>query len=324
MIQVKLKLLKAIDDDNEISQRALALITDVSLGKVNSMIKDLEEENKIERFVVGRKTKYKVTPLGKEYLEEAFSDIKNTKLTINRENTNKKVKIAVILAAGKQRDFDIPVGCLSLGNETIIERNISVLKEAGIEKIILITGYKNEEYKWLFKDSKIIEVINSDYENTGTMASLEKAKSHIDDDFILIESDVIYEKKALNKIVKSKNRDCILITPVTGIGDEAFVEIRDNYVYKMSKDIHQFNKIDGEMIGITKISSNLFALMLKEFSNNKNPYINYEYTLLDVGRNYNIGYERVTNLIWGEVDTKEQYEVMLNDILRKIKEKENK
>ena len=49
-----------------------------------------------------------------------------------------------------------------------------------------------------------------------------------------------------------------LFTNESGSGDEAFVEIRDNHLFKMSKDIHQFNRIDGEMIGLTKISYKLY------------------------------------------------------------------
>ena len=35
----------------------------------------------------------------------------------------------------------------------------------------------------------------------------------------------------------------------------------------MSKDVHQFNKIDGEMIGISKISYKVFDKMLAQFKN---------------------------------------------------------
>ncbi|MDM0999038.1 LPS biosynthesis choline kinase, partial [Clostridium perfringens] len=73
----------------------------------------------------------------------------------------------------------------------------------------------------------------------------------IDDDFILVENDLVFESRAVEQIIKNDNRDCVLITNESGSGDEAFVEIRDGYLFKMSKDVHQFNKIDGEMIGIS-------------------------------------------------------------------------
>lgn len=91
------------------------------------------------------------------------------------------------------------------------------------------------------------------------------AKDYIDDDFLLIENDLIFEKRAIKELAESLNRDCILFTNESGSGDEAFVEIRDNHLFKMSKDIHQFNRIDGEMIGLTKISHKLYTMMLEEF-----------------------------------------------------------
>lgn len=90
----------------------------------------------------------------------------------------------------------------------------------------------------------------------------------------------------------------------------------------MSKDIHQFNRIDGEMIGVSKISYKLFQLMLKEFANNENPYMNYEYTMLDVARNYNVGYLKINDLAWGEIDNDEQYDRIRRYIYPIIKRKE--
>ena len=105
------------------------------------------------------------------------------------------------------------------------------------------------------------------------MASLAKAKELIDGDFILLENDLVFEEYAIKTVVESSiHRDCILITNESGSGDEAFVEIRNNYLFKMSKDIHQFNKIDGEMIGISKLSFELYKMMLEEFRKCKSIY----------------------------------------------------
>ena len=138
----------------------------------------------------------------------------------------------------------------------------------------------------------------------------------------IVENDMIFEDRVIEKLINNKNRDCIVLTTESGSGDEAFVEIRDGYLYKMSKDIHQFNRIDGEMIGVSKISYKLFELMLKEFASNENPYINYEYTMLDVARNYNVGYLKINDLIWGEIDNDEQYERVKKYIYPIIKRKE--
>ena len=154
------------------------------------------------------------------------------------------------------------------------------------------------------------------------MYSLAQVRNVISDDFILLENDMIFEERAIEEILKNDNRDCMIITSESGSGDEALVEIRDGYVYKMSKDIHQFNKIDGEMIGISKISYEVFKKMLELFEDNKNPYLDHEYALMDIARDYKVGYIKPDNLVWAEIDNEEHYRRVIKYIYPKLKRKE--
>lgn len=321
MLEANFKILKEIKNNNLVTQRELAKNTGVSLGKVNSVLKEFDEEGYIKRLLKSNKVRYEITELGEKVLIEGLNIVIDTKLSINEKNEKvTSIKEAVILAAGKQRDFDKPTGSLIIDSETIIERTIRLLTNFGIEKIIVITGYENEILRKIIEPYKnVTSVYNKNYINSGTMKSLACAENIISGDFILIESDLLFEERAIKSVLDEKERDCVLITDVSGIGDEAFVEIRNNYLYKISKDIHQFNKIDGEFVGVTKISFNLYNLMLNEFRDNENKLVNYEYILLDVSRKYDIGYVKVDNLIWGEVDNLYQYEKIKRKILPLIK-----
>ena len=59
-------------------------------------------------------------------------------------------------------------------------------------------------------------------------------------------------------------------------------------LFRISKDIHQLNRIDGEMIGLSRISLALYRKMLEYFSDNQNPMLNYEYVIENIGRIYQI------------------------------------
>lgn len=323
MLTYEVEILKILNDEENISQRKLAERLDISVGKVNSLLKELLNREYITKVDIDkRNVKYEVTEAGIALLENSLDKIKNTKLAIHKDKFY-KVKQAVILGAGGKGSFGKPAGFLEIEEFKIIDRIIESLKSNGIEKIVIVNGYKKEYYENLAeKDSSIVCVTNSNYKWTGTMSSLELAKEHINDDFILVENDLVFESRAVEQIIKNENRDCILITNESGSGDEAFVEIRDGYLFKMSKDIHQFNKIDGEMIGISKISYKLFKMMLEEFKYNINPYMNYEYTMLDVARNYKVGYEKINDLVWGEIDNKEQYEKVKKHIIPMIRRRE--
>ena len=322
MLEDKLELLKALNDNFNINQRELAKRTNMSLGKVNAVLKEFTIEGFIDRITNNRGTLYKVTEKGMKFLEENIASAKSTRLKLHEEE-KKIVKQAVILAAGRTEEFDRPVGLLEIEDFKLIDRTLNILKENGITKIVIVTGYESQYYEECFKNSKNIILVKSDtYKWTGTMHSLSLAKDYIDDDFLLIENDLIFEKRAIKELAESPNRDCILFTNESGSGDEAFVEIRDNHLFKMSKDIHQFNRIDGEMIGLTKISYKLYTMMLEEFKGNVNPYLNYEYVLLDVARNYNIGFVKIDDLAWGDADSNKEYEKIKNYLYPTIRRRE--
>ena len=322
MLEDKLEILKALNDNFNINQRELAKRTNMSLGKVNAVLKEFTIDGFIDRITNNRGTLYKVTEKGMKFLEENIASAKSTRLKLHEEE-KKIVKQAVILAAGKAEQFGKPVGMLEIEDFKLIDRTLNILKENGITKIVIVTGYESKHFEDCFKSSKNIILVKSDtYKWTGTMHSLSLAKDYIDDDFLLVENDLIFERKAIKELAESENRDCILFTNESGSGDEAFVEIRDNHLFKMSKDIHQFNRIDGEMIGLTKISYKLYTMMLEEFKGNVNPYLNYEYVLLDVARNYNIGFVKIDDLAWGDADSNKEYEKIKNYLYPTIRRRE--
>lgn len=318
----RFKILKYISEDSTLNQRGLAEKSEISLGKINSLIKECSEDELVSRVVDNKESKYIITEKGLEQLEKSLKQVKSTRLILNEES-EVKVKVAVILAAGKRDEFNKPSGCLNVEDFTLIERSIRVLKENGIEKIIMITGYKEAYYKEILKNEECITFItNNKYKWTGTMQSLFLAKEYINEDFILVESDLIYESKAIVGMINSAKRDCLLITNESGSGDEAFVQIKEECLFKMAKDIHQFNKTDGEMIGISKISYKMFTMMLKEFEGNINPYLNYEYLILDISRNYKVYCLKIDDLAWHEIDNLKDYKNVKYNLYPRIKRKE--
>lgn len=319
----KLDILKALNEDNFLSQRAIAKKLDISLGIVNSTLKEFVDDEILIYKRISNKVKYSFTEKGINYLASSINESRDIKIKFSNENEHIQVKQAVILAAGVCRDFNKPVGLLHIEDDlTLIDRNIKILRENGIQDITIIVGYKKEYYENIKNKYNITLITNDKYKWTGTMSSLSLAKNFIYEDFLLIENDILFEERAISTILKNKNSSCLLITSETGSYDEAFVEIRNGFLYKISKDIHALNKIHGEMVGICKISYEVFEKMLEEYKVNENSYINYEYLLFDVARCYNIGYEKIDDLIWFEIDNMMHYKNVKNYVYPALKRRE--
>lgn len=320
---IEFKILEAISKSQNLSQKSIARICNISVGKVNYMINNLLEKGLLEVDKRKKKHQYVVTKDGLKFLKDELDYLQDTKVTIHKEK--RQVRNAVILAAGSKTELEKPACLIPIHGTTLLERTIGILKRNGIENIVIVTGYKSDSFKnlpFLKEEASISLVSNSQYMWTGSMSSLAMTKDYIDDDFLLLEDDIMIEEFAVKRLLESKERDCVLVTKESGSGDEGFIEIRNNYLYKITKDIHQLNKIDGEMIGITKLSKAVYDEMLEYFESNQNPYMNYEYMLLDVSRKINIGYLKIADLIWYEIDNKQQLQTVNDKIYPMLLRKE--
>ena len=104
---------------------------------------------------------------------------------------------AIILAAGLGSRFkDITKkehkSLLKIGGKPNLERTIEYLKEAKVEKIIIVVGYLKEKFDYLKeKYGDIIEfVYNDKYREYNNIYSFYLAEKYFGDSFI-VEADVV-------------------------------------------------------------------------------------------------------------------------------------
>ena len=95
--------------------------------------------------------------------------------------------------------------------------------------------------------------------------SLAILENELKEDFILLESDILYEVYGLIKTINFEGQDCVLLSGKTNSGDECYVEVRDDNLYKISKIRTDIEEIYGELVGISKISLNLYREMIKAY-----------------------------------------------------------
>ncbi|MGL5869557.1 winged helix-turn-helix transcriptional regulator, partial [Clostridium chrysemydis] len=310
------KILQVIQENEEISQRGIAAHSGISLGKVNYIMRDAIKKEYIKKEKCGNKIKYCITDKGFEVIKENIETLKEDVILISRDS-DKKVKNAVILAAGFQKEFEYTPAGLKVIGGSVIQNAVSKLKRNGIENIYIVTGYGEEKIKADLKDEKNITFISSkNFKETGSMTSLALIDEYIDDDFILLEGDILFEERALIELLNSNKRECIVLTETSGSGDEEFVQSKHGYIFKLGKDIHQFNRVDGELVGISKISYKLYQLMMREYKENMNPLLNYEYILLDVSKDFKVFCLKLEGLDWGEIDNLEQYNLVKDKIFK--------
>lgn len=231
---------------------------------------------------------------------------------------------AVILVARKEKDSSIPYPLMPYNErECLVDRTLSILRECGYEKILLVVGYRSELFDSYKTNDDVTIVVNEDYEFTSSMGSLAIVKDLIDQDFLLIEGDTFYEKHLIEQLTKTSHSCCLTMTEETGSGDECYVETKQGFVTKITKDRHRICNIEGELIGVMKLSIDVYHKMLDLYSRSTNPLLNYEYLMMDVTDTIDRPVMRFKNLIWGDVDTIEDFKRLQKEIYPTLRRKED-
>ena len=184
---------------------------------------------------------------------------------------------AIIIAAGvgsRLGDLtkELPKPLVDVNGKSIIERQISSFRKAGIDDIILVIGPFAEKY--LFKNVKYINEKKSFSHNI--LHSLIEAKSEMTDDVIISYGDIIFEDSIIQTLLDSKNGVGLAIDlewekmyqnkPKNIVDKVCNVFIANNQITKIGYKENlgePDKKTVGEFIGLAKFSKKTIGDFLK-------------------------------------------------------------
>ena len=130
--------------------------------------------------------------------------------------------IAVIMAGGKGTRIqsinkEVPKPMITILNKPILEYEIEVLKNQGIKDIILVVGYLKEVITDYFKNGEKFGV-NISYieenEPLGTAGALYYLKNELNEDFLLLNGDILFNID-INKFYLAHKKNNCLVTILT-------------------------------------------------------------------------------------------------------------
>ncbi len=222
------------------------------------------------------------------------------------------IDTAVILAAGLgsrlgDHKENQPKAFVKIGGETLIERSLRLLIDRGVDSIFIGTGYKHEFFDALAsKYPQVSTSKNPDFSDTGSMYTLYLMRSLINKPCLLLEGDLLYEPAALDWVMNDSHDDVILASDATRSGDEVFIEVDGrNLLVAMSKDMNLLTQINGELVGISKLSTAGLKAMA-DFAETKylenRLDIHYEDAMVGAASTHKLFVKVVKDLAWCEID----------------------
>lgn len=176
-------------------------------------------------------------------------------------------KTAVILAAGRgsrmgNLTLDCPKCLLPLAGKPMLQWQLDALHNAGINRIILVAGYKEEKLQGEFK-----KILNPRWAETNMVHTLLLSFPHLTDDETLLVSyaDIVYRQEHVERLQNMEGDICLtydadwetlwrLRQTDPLIDSETFRE-RNGHLLEIGKKPHVLSDIQGQYMGLLKFSS---------------------------------------------------------------------
>lgn len=146
---------------------------------------------------------------------------------------------AIILAAGMGRrlgEFTSQnTKCMvEVNGMRLIDRMLLQLSQLDFSKIVIVTGYEGKKLRDYietnYSNLNLVFVENKIYDKTNNIYSLWLAKDYlIQEDTILLESDLIFDDQVLLSVVKSCFENCALVAKYEPWMDGTMVKIDDDF-----------------------------------------------------------------------------------------------
>lgn len=155
--------------------------------------------------------------------------------------------IGIILAAGigsrlRPLTDTLPKCLVNVHGIPILQYQLDAFKTAGINKLVVATGYLSEKVKAYlderlntFFDFSIVE--NKKFSTTNNMYSLWLTKNIVNDDVILTNGDVIYDPWILHSLCSTKQENSIAVDTGVYIDENMKIEVNNGNVVRISKTI---------------------------------------------------------------------------------------
>ncbi len=229
--------------------------------------------------------------------------------------------IALILAAGMASRLrpltdSRPKCLLTVGTRCLLQRTVDSIKAAGIEELVIVTGYRGEMIRSFveenYPDLKVTFINNEDYQTTNNIYSLWLARQEVAGrDFLLLDSDILFDGAIIRRLLDTKGT-CLAVNSHK-LGEEEIKVITDqeNQVVEISK-VCSIDKAIGESVGIEKMlapySEALFNELEKMIEGEKQVDIFYERAferLIPQGHMFKV--VDTTNIFSIELDTVEDF-----------------
>lgn len=216
-----------------------------------------------------------------------------------------------------------PKCLMDVGGVTLLERHLVHCERNGAARITVVVGHLREmieqEIARVDCSTPVRTVMNEAYRQ-GSIVSLGTGLEGIDDDVIFMDTDVLYHPLVLSRLFESRNRSCLLIdSTAEESGEEMMVGVTGDRACVIARRVSPLGTFDlmGESVGFFRVAREHLSDLRRAIErtlDEKGPNVEYEDSLNLLFQDVPVGFERVDDLAWTEIDFAEDLRRAREDI----------
>jgi len=173
----------------------------------------------------------------------------------------------IILAAGQGERLrpltkNLPKCMVNLFGKSILERQIDIFRNLGIDDISVVTGYCNDKINL----DKIQKFENKNFMTTNMVESLFTAEEKLNDSVIVSYGDIIFEPSIIQSLINSRHNISVIIdknwkdlwnvrfeNPLDDA--ESLVLDKNELILELGQKVENIDNIQGQFIGLMKFQN---------------------------------------------------------------------
>ncbi len=222
---------------------------------------------------------------------------------------------AIILAAGVSRrlgpfTLNKPKCLLKFEGHSILEYQLRLLKDVGIDDISIITGYRETTIRKAV-GIRAQCIYYPEFSATNNLYTLRYCRHLLDRSTVILFADVLVEPNGFSRLFDSNKDFVLLIDTNKNLPGTMRVKVIDEVLTQIGQDV-PVQGGGGNFIGILRTSEQGAKMLANELENmySENTFVNDYYTkalprLSSYGATYAI--QSIADLHWYEVDTVYDY-----------------
>lgn len=181
--------------------------------------------------------------------------------------------IGVLLAAGMAKRLrpltDTKPKCLlEVGGRTLLGRTVDAMLAAGIEELVVVTGYRAEMIRDFFSQHHAAVPVtflhNADYAHNNNIYSLWMSGQVVRGrEFLLMDSDILCDPETVLRVARQDESALALNRHELGEEEMKIVVDAEMHITEISKTCRIADAI-GESVGIEKMTASYSEALFKE------------------------------------------------------------